>query len=245
MTEKAYAKANLFLDITGKRPDGYHLIKSVFKTLDFLYDTVTLELNGSGEITVECAVASGKNNIAFRACECFFKFTGIASGAHIHIEKKIPAQAGLGGGSSDAAAVLKMLNKAFGSPLSEQKLHSAALSLGADVPFFLYGGTAIVEGIGEHIVPVADLPEMNYTVEMGKKGISTAQAYAQIDRQCGLVHGDIDRFFKEFPYACFNIFEQAAELPEVFAIKKQMLAGGAAAAVMSGSGAAVVGIYLK
>ena len=149
----AYAKINLSLEVIGRRDDGYHEIATILQTVD-LADTVTLRA-GDG-LTVECddASLSGQDNIVWRAAVALANHTGIASNAHITIEKRIPVAAGLGGGSADAAEALRGLNRLWRLDLPEPELASVAASLGSDVPFLLNGGTALATGRGEQVQPL-------------------------------------------------------------------------------------------
>lgn len=180
MKIRAYAKINLTLDVCGRRADGYHLLDSVMQSVS-LHDTVTMECDD--KITVTCSLPqlSGENNTAAVAARRFFALTGIVSGARIFIEKRIPSPGGLGGGSADAAAVLYGLDRMYGTRLSSRELSDLALSVGADVPFCLTGGTARVGGIGEDILPLPPLPECCFLlVESGEKP-STAEMYRRLD----------------------------------------------------------------
>ncbi|WP_297958996.1 4-(cytidine 5'-diphospho)-2-C-methyl-D-erythritol kinase [uncultured Ruminococcus sp.] len=252
MRVKAAAKINLALDVTGKRPDGYHSIESVFQTVG-LYDEVEVELTKGGtelscEVPEEFAGADpipcDERNIAYKAAKMFFEENGMDCGCRIHIKKGIPSQAGMGGGSTDAAAVLYCLGRMTG------KTVSAPEKLGADVPFFLTGGTAYVEGIGEIIRPVDDYSGRILVIAKGREGVSTAAAYRNIDSLTAPVHPETKKLveaIKNAPdtaYRCFgNLFEQAVELPEVETIKREMLEGCARTAVMTGSGSAVFGLF--
>ncbi|MBR4909768.1 MAG: 4-(cytidine 5'-diphospho)-2-C-methyl-D-erythritol kinase [Clostridia bacterium] len=178
----ANAKINLTLDITGKREDGYHLIDSVFQAVG-VFDTVNVEK--SDGISVLCEGISDENNIAWTAAEKFFCRTGIKGGAKIEIEKHIPLLSGLGGGSSDAAAVITALNAIYETKLNLNELAEIGLECGADVPFFFYGGTARVGGIGEKVTPLA--PLKGYYILIVKSGDkrSTADMYKKLDGMPG------------------------------------------------------------
>ena len=148
--EKAYAKVNLTLAVGEKRPDGYHEVVSVMQRVS-LCDTLTAEQTREG-ITLTCsdpALPSGEENLAHRAASLFFRETGIAGGAALTLEKRIPSQAGLGGGSSDAASALLALRKLYAPALPDTELETMAAALGSDVPFFIRGGTQLATGRGE------------------------------------------------------------------------------------------------
>lgn len=252
MRIKTAAKINLALDVTGKLPNGYHSIESVFQTVG-LYDEVEVELKKGG-IELSCDVPAefassdpipcDEHNIAYKAARYFFEENPMDWSCRIHIKKGIPSQAGMGGGSTDAAAVLYCLGRMTGKTVSKPE------KLGADVPFFLTGGTAYVEGIGERITPISDYSGRILVIAKGKEGISTAEAYRNIDSLTAPSHpetqklvealkNDPDRAYRYFG----NLFEQAVELPEAVEIKSDMLRYRAHAAVMTGSGSAVFGIF--
>lgn len=174
----APAKLNLFLHITGRRPDGYHLLQSVFMLIDWC-DTLHFELRTDGRISREdlemdghMAQALPADDLAVRAARALQAACGTSLGVHIGLQKRIPSQAGMGGGSSDAASCLLALQRLWGVRLPPQELRTLALSLGADVPFFLSGGHAWVEGIGEKITPLA-LPPARFLVVKPAAGLPT------------------------------------------------------------------------
>lgn len=177
----AMAKINLTLDIAGRRDDGYHNIESVMQSVT-LCDIVSLSLSdGGGKITVNCFGKScGEENTAYKAALEFMKISGKRFDVHIDIEKHIPQAAGLGGGSADAAAVLSMLNTAYG-PISDDDLCRAALGVGADVPFCLSGGTALVKGIGEKITQLQHIGDYYVVIVKSGEKNSTGQMYGMID----------------------------------------------------------------
>lgn len=251
MKVKAAAKINLALDVTGKLPNGYHEIESVFQTVG-LYDEITVELTDGGiELTCEPLnailfndiIPCDERNIAYKAAQKFLEENNLETGCRIHIKKGIPSQAGMGGGSTDAAAVLFCLNKLTG------KIFSAPEKLGADVPFFLIGGTAYITGIGEKISKISDYSDKILVIAKGKEGVSTAEAYAKIDalenhspvRVKELVNAVNDN--KNIAEYIGNIFENAVNLWEVDDIKQKMLMFGAETACMTGSGSAVFGLF--
>jgi len=172
----APAKLNLFLHITGRRSDGYHLLQSVFMLIDW-YDTLHFELRNDGQISREdLNVLLPPDDLITRAARLLQQSTGTALGAHIAIEKSIPAQAGMGGGSSDAATCLLALNKLWGLGLSVKQLAELGLKLGADVPFFLHGHNAWVEGVGEIMTPIS-LPPAQFVVVKPPEGLETAKIF--------------------------------------------------------------------
>ena len=182
----APAKLNLFLHITGRRPDGYHLLQSVFMLIDWC-DTLHFELRSDGQISRAdlgdpdqpasgAAATLPAQDLCVRAAMALQAACGTSLGVHIGLEKRIPAQAGMGGGSSDAASCLLALQRLWGVTLPPHRLHSVALSLGADVPFFLSGGHAWVEGIGEKITPIS-LPPARFVVVKPAAGLCTQDIF--------------------------------------------------------------------
>ncbi len=178
----ANAKINLTLGIIGKREDGYHLIDTVMQSVT-LGDKIIVK--PAKKIIIKCKglELDSKENIAFKSAKLFFEYTGINGGAEITIYKKIPAVAGLGGGSTDAAAVLTALNRLCNKVLSNEELEKLALNLGADVPFFIRGGTQRAEGIGEILTPLADFKKGYFVLTKGEQKPSTAQMYKRLDSE--------------------------------------------------------------
>jgi 4-diphosphocytidyl-2-C-methyl-D-erythritol kinase len=168
----APAKLNLFLHITGQRADGYHLLQSVFMLIDWC-DTLHFELRPAGKISREdLTIPLPDDDLVMKAARALQTATGSTQGVHISIAKSIPAQAGMGGGSSDAASTLLALNRLWKLNLTKLQLAQIGLSLGADVPFFIHGSNAWVEGIGEQIVPI-DIPKAHFLVVKPATGLST------------------------------------------------------------------------
>lgn len=251
---KAYAKINLYLDITGRRGDGYHLLETIMQTVS-LCDDVSISLRNNGEIVLYADndfsgdIPLDERNIAYKAAKRFYEnVPEVFTGAEIHLTKNIPSQAGLGGGSADAAAVLRGLYELHGKPFDERRLYDIALSLGADVPFCLLGGAAICHGIGEEMTAVQSMDEgLFILIAKGGCGISTAAAFREIDR-VGFAEKRADEILelynkKDYSSLCFNRFEQVTALDEIRSLKEKMLDFGAEAACMSGSGSAVFGIF--
>jgi len=173
----APAKLNLFLHITGRRPDGYHLLQSVFMLIDW-QDTLHFERRSGGQIDrQDLTVALPKDDLITKAAHLLQSETGCTWGVHISVQKEIPAQAGMGGGSSDAATCLLALNRLWGLRLSTQQLATLGVKLGADVPFFLQGQNAWVEGIGDKISPIP-LPHAQFVVIKPEIGLETAPIFA-------------------------------------------------------------------
>jgi 4-diphosphocytidyl-2-C-methyl-D-erythritol kinase len=178
----APAKLNLFLHITGRRDDGYHLLQSVFMLIDWC-DTLHFDVRDDGVIEREdVTVALPADDLVVRAAQSLQRASGTSLGAHIAIEKNIPAQAGMGGGSSDAATTLLTLNRLWGLHWPLSKLMPLGLALGADVPFFLGGHNAWVEGIGEKMTPI-DLPSARFAVVKPNAGLETAKIFRSPELQ--------------------------------------------------------------
>lgn len=249
---KASAKINLTLDVTDKLPNGYHLIESIFQSIG-IFDIVTVT-KAAKDIKITCddkSVPCDFRNIAYKAALLFFEHTGIEAGAEIHIEKHIPSQAGLGGGSSDGAAVLYALNRLYDTKMDITQLAEIGGRISADTAFFIYGGTAYVKGIGEKIFAIRSIPPVHMVIAKGREGISTPEAYAKIDGLVNPPHPktktlakaiDKGKFIKNCDL-CENMFELVTQTKDVFDLKKHMLNYGAKTAVMSGSGSSVFGIF--
>ena len=180
----APAKLNLFLHITGRRSDGYHLLQSVFMLIDWC-DTLHFELRHDGVISrTDLASAQAEalpgEDLSVRAARALQAAIGTSLGVHISLEKRIPSQAGMGGGSSDAATCLLALQRLWGLRLPPEKLQALALSLGADVPFFLCGSHAWVEGVGEQLTPLS-LPPARFVVVKPSAGLSTPAIFGSAE----------------------------------------------------------------
>ena len=206
LTEGAFAKVNLTLDVLDKREDGYHNLRSIMQTVS-LHDDVHVTVGCEGwqvhcyreilppdaaETTepelVTCGLPQDRDNLVWKAAEAFYARTGkTPEGLEIFINKRIPLEAGLGGGSADAAAVLRALNRAYDSPLSIPALCELGAQVGSDVPFCVMGGTALVEGRGERITKLPDVPEIFFVVCKPDFSISTPELYRAIDGELVLL----------------------------------------------------------
>ncbi|MCL1926649.1 MAG: 4-(cytidine 5'-diphospho)-2-C-methyl-D-erythritol kinase [Syntrophorhabdaceae bacterium] len=248
----APAKLNLFLRVFGKRPDGYHDIRSVMTPVS-LYDEVILEKAAEANgITVECDAAevpTDETNSCWRAASLFREWCGFTWGVRITIRKRIPVEAGLGGGSSDAAATLKCLCALTGLRPSPAEYLSMAARIGADVPFFTMGTTALVEGYGDILTPMP-LDTLFYAVIVKPSfGLSTREGYARLKRDVTQrpESGNVPLFpsLTALALSVRNDFEDAwaMEFPEIARIKEELLSAGALAAGLSGSGSALFGLF--
>ena len=260
---QAYGKVNLGLDITGRRPDGYHLVRMVMQTVR-VFDDVTVSVlpdpEDAGEIHLSCdhpGIPSDSRNLAYQAALKVMDAREIPAGVRIDIKKRIPAQAGMAGGSADAAAVIRGMDACFSLSMSREEQDRIALSLGADVPFCLRRGTYLAEGIGEKLARLPDLPSCYMVIIKPDFGVSTPWAYQRFDEleipKDGKEHPDIDRLIEALRSGSIrsvadsmgNILESVVieEYPEIQHIKDSLVTDGAVKALMSGSGPTVFGIF--
>ncbi|MDI6874305.1 4-(cytidine 5'-diphospho)-2-C-methyl-D-erythritol kinase [Candidatus Solincola sp.] len=180
---KAPAKINLYLEVGPRRADGYHRVRTVLQAVEW-FDLVELEVEPGGRgisLEVEGEAPTGEDNLCHRAAELFLEAAGISAGVRIKLTKDIPVAAGLGGGSSDAAAVLRGLDYLTGAGLGGENLFRLASRLGSDVPFFLLGGTVLGEGRGEVVTPAVQAPSLPVVLANPGKGLSTAEVYRRFD----------------------------------------------------------------
>jgi 4-diphosphocytidyl-2-C-methyl-D-erythritol kinase len=248
---RAPAKLNLFLKITGKRPDGYHDLVSLMCCIG-LSDRVVLR-PGAAAITVVCdypGVPTDRTNLAARAAELFHSRYSTDERVAIEIEKKIPVGAGLGGGSSNAAAVLVGLNDYYNRPFSPDELIRMGTTLGADVPFFLFGRPALAQGIGERLTAFEGLARQPVVVIYPGFSISTADTYKKLNLGLTKCENKLKSFslmqtgFSWARHLC-NDLETVVipRNPEIATVKKKLLENGAVGALMAGSGSSVFGIF--
>ena len=245
------AKVNVFLKITGQRVDGYHELLTVFVPVT-LYDKLILSKSEKG-LEVYCSgreLPKDANNLVNRAAISFFEKTGIKKGVKITLIKNIPISSGLGGGSSDAATTLKGLNHLWQNVLSKEDLEKLALSLGADVPFFLLQKPAIAKGIGEILQPIENFPSMWYVIVSPNLMISTAWAYkrTKLELTNSIDQNIISSFQKNIfniPDLLFNDLEKVTLVKHPFlsSIKESLLQLGALGALMTGSGPSIFGLF--
>lgn len=262
--EKAYAKINLFLDVLSCREDGFHEIRSVMHTVS-LCDDVTVKLTASPTtkitIRVEDApyVPADSRNLAYRAAELFLRAGKLTGAVDIHLLKRIPTAAGMAGGSSDAAAVLRALNRLYKKPFSTAFLLKLAAELGSDVPFCLLGRTALCEGRGERMQPFTAPMGYTFVVACGDERISAKAGYEMLDERYDRFSGRVptggDAAYSALrawlceggarPDFLFNVFEEAvlSTCPCAAHIKDRMQACGAVLTLVSGSGPSVFGVY--
>ncbi len=249
---KAYAKVNLFLDITGRLENGYHTLNTVMQQID-LYDEITAEVTDGDRICIKCdnpAVPCNEKNIAYKAARAFLAETGSKAHIYISISKHIPLEAGMGGSSTDGAAVLKLLNEMYGYPLSIEKLCEIGAGLGADVPFCITGGTAVCTGIGEIMKPVSCLKDYVFLIVKPDFSCSTPVGYRAYDENPLPVNKDFDVFVRELSNGAdkwagkmYNVFEKLYADDRIAEITEAMRKSGALGSVLTGSGSAVFGIF--
>ena len=249
---RAYAKVNLYLDITGRLPDGYHSLNTVMQSVS-LYDSLSVTAKEESGIRLHCdapGVPLDDRNTAFIAAQAFYRQTGYAPAADITIKKNIPSQAGLGGGSADAAGVLYALNLLYGEPLSRDILLEMCVGIGADVPFCLLGGTRECLNKGEIM---RKLPDFSSFILLAKprSGISTKEAFMKFDSGVEVVRPDCARLSAAFERGeggnvlryCGNVFDQLGEIENGESIKRVMAQNGALYAGLSGSGSTYFGCF--
>lgn len=256
MTVRAYAKINLILSVGDKRADGYHEIKSFMQNVD-LYDTLTLTHTENGKITITSDhkyIPCDERNLTYKAADSFFKAAGIdCDGLNIHIKKYIPVGAGLGGGSSDAAAVLRAMNIIYDTGFSREELANIGAQIGADVPFFIYGGARYAHGIGEILTDAPQMPNAAILIVKPRFSVSTPKAYTAFDSfgpqpaadtdavRLSLENGDINSLCSSLSNSLQSPVE--AMYPQIAQIRTKLIQLGADGALMSGAGSAVFGIF--
>lgn len=247
---KAPAKVNYLLDVIRRRPDGYHELRMIMQRVN-LCDDITLTLTESPGITVTCSkkgVPDGPGNIAWKAARVMLDLSGTNRGASIDITKNIPVAAGLGGGSSDAASVLTGMNQLLELNLSDQRLMEIGVTLGADVPFFIFAKTALAEGIGEELRAMPEMPKAWILLVNPGVHVSTAWVYQNLRLTNEKVLAKVPEFFRtvEDVAALFSNDLESVTIPAfpvIDEIKGRMLQLGAVGSMMSGSGPTVFGLF--
>lgn len=254
--EKAYAKINISLDISGRRDDGYHDMVMVMQTVS-ITDNVRLTLNDSGSITASSNlrfIPGDDRNLAVRAAKHYLEKTGeTVPGLNIDIRKNIPVGAGMGGGSSDAAAVFRAMNTLFNNKLSPDELEKLAGDVGSDTAFCVKGGTMLAEGRGEILTELPRFPECYFVVCKPDFSISTPELFKKIDASPIKAHPDTAGIIKalhegkltDICRRMYNVFETVDDrrMRTVSEIKNKLLDFGALGSIMTGTGSAVFGIF--
>lgn len=253
---KANAKINLALDVVGKLPNGYHEVKMIMQSIG-LCDELTLEKTTGGiSVTTDSQdLSCGEDNLVCKAARLMFDAYGISGGVRIHLQKNIPIAAGMAGGSADAAAVMKGLSRLFDLEAPLSRLTELGVSVGADVPYCILGGTALAEGIGEKLTPLTPVPDFYLLIAKPDISVSTKYVYEHLDLagitkhpdvrgmataiESGSLQGVLDRMG--------NVLETvtAGAYPVIGSVKRRMRELGAVNSLMSGSGPTVFGIFLS
>ncbi len=252
----AFAKINLGLRVHGRRPDGYHEISTVFQTVS-LHDTLTFKAATDGKLGLVCSdpsIPTDDSNLVLRAAEALRERYGVAQGARVELEKVIPAGGGLGGGSSDAAVTLAALATLWEIETDAVELAEIGARLGADVPFFLAGGTALGTGTGTDIRPLGDAPKMHLVVVTPGVHVSTAEAYRALGAPAltkvkPLVNLSVSRTEADFPDSLCGVWSNDFEAvvvrlyPEIGRARERLVESGAERVMLSGSGSSVCGVF--
>ncbi|MCR1951735.1 MULTISPECIES: 4-(cytidine 5'-diphospho)-2-C-methyl-D-erythritol kinase [unclassified Clostridium] len=254
MRMKAYAKVNISLDIVGKREDGYHLLEMIMQSID-LYDEIVIEKQKK-EITIKCNkpyVPTDERNLAYKAAQLFIEKYNIDSGVNINIKKNIPVCAGLAGGSTDAAAVLKIMNFLFNINVSDEELMVLGLKLGADVPYCIKGGTALCKGIGEEVTELKGFKDKIIVLVKPPFGVSTNSVYQEFNMEKARNHPNtnliIDAINNDnLKIVCDNMKNLLENVTLrkhkiLISIKEEMRHNGAMGTMMSGSGPTVFAFF--
>lgn len=251
---KAYAKINLGLDVIGRLPNGYHQVKMIMSSIG-LCDVLTLEKAGEGiAVTTDSALLpTDESNLVYQAAKLMMNEYGIRSGIRIHIEKKIPMAAGLAGGSTDAAAAMKGISHLYGLNVPLPRLMELGVSIGADVPYCIMGGTALAEGIGEKLTALPPAPPCHILIAKPPVSVSTKYVYEHLDAVKDIRHPDIDGMTAAImAHDLDGILERMGNVlervtvpayPVIESVKSQMRVLGADNCLMSGSGPTVFGIF--
>lgn len=251
---RAYAKINLCLDVSGRLPNGYHTVKTVMQAVG-IFDELALEKAESGVAMTTDAVGLpvDGSNLACKAANLMQETYHVKEGVRIRLRKSIPIAAGMAGGSTDAAAVMLGMNRLFGLERPREELMRLSVSIGADVPYCILGGTALAEGIGEVLTPLPAAPACHVLVAKPDFSVSTRDVYERLDAAGKLQHPDVDGMVAAIERGSLsgvaerlgNVLEgvTVSAFPVIDTIKKRMLALGAAGSLMSGSGPAVFGLF--
>lgn len=254
LTQRAYAKINLGLDVVRRLENGYHEVRMIMQTVG-IYDVLTFTATDGGvRITTDSGELSvGEDNLVHRAARLLLETCNVDAGVDIRLEKHIPIAAGMAGGSSDAAATLRGLNELFSLGLSQERLRQLGVRIGADVPYCVMGGTALAEGIGEVLTPLPCAPRCALLIAKPDIQVSTKYVYEHLDAREPQNHPDIDGMRRAIENGDLsgvisrlgNVLETVTEekYPVIGRIKREMLSGGARGSLMSGSGPTVFGIY--
>ncbi|MCI8308054.1 MAG: 4-(cytidine 5'-diphospho)-2-C-methyl-D-erythritol kinase [Lachnospiraceae bacterium] len=255
-TYNAPAKINIGLDVIRKREDGYHDLRMIMQTVT-LFDTLTFDIKAGNNVSMTCTDSSlpiDSGNLVIKAVNMLREEFGITADIKVHLEKRIPVAAGMAGGSSDAAAAFMAVNNIFGLGLSRQDLMKRAVNLGADIPYCIMQGTALSEGIGDILTPIATLRDIYILIATPGINVSTGFVYGSLKIDDSTIHPDIDAIIRamddnnarETGRLLGNVLETVTipAYPVIDDLKRLMTAHGAIGSLMSGSGPTVFGIYL-
>lgn len=256
ITEQAFAKINITLDVTGQLPNGYHTVKMVMQSLE-LHDDLIVRRGGGAGVRMKSNIrflSDDETNLAVRAARLFLERTGLPDdGIDIELHKRIPVAAGLAGGSSDAAAVLRAMNRLYDTRLPADALREMGLALGADVPYCIEGGSMLAEGIGEILTPLPPMPFCHVAVCKPPFSVVTAKIYARMNGgklpirpdTRGMLQALENQDYGGICRRLYNVMEAVTggDHDEIGEIKDAMLDGGADGALMSGSGPTVFGLF--
>lgn len=255
ITVKAYAKINLGLDVLRKREDGYHDVCMIMQSLD-LHDTITMRKSFSGKISIRTNLSflpHDRGNLVYKAAALFLDAIKMKDGLDITLEKHIPVAAGLAGGSSDAAATLKGLNEMYQAGLTTQELMKLGVKIGADVPYCIMLGTALSEGIGEILTPLAPIPDCFILLVKPDISVSTKYVYENLRLSEPVIHPDIKAMRSALEESDLNTLAKhmdnilqtvtIRDYPVITKIKEKMSELESMVSLMSGSGPTVFGIY--
>lgn len=252
---KAYGKLNLYLDVVGRRDDGYHLLRSVMQSVS-VYDLLKFTLSEGEGIRLVCDDANfpkDSSNLIWKAVTAFYEYAGVAPRGRltVTVEKNIPSMAGMAGGSADCSAALAALNVLYGDPLDSRQINELGSRLGADVPFTSVGGTVLCEGIGEKLTVLPEVKNIYFAAVQPNVRISTPEAYKAYDSRPMLKKKSYPQFEQAVRLGepqliadgMFNALEAAADVPEITEAKEKLIACGALGALMTGSGSVVFGVF--
>ena len=259
ITRNAYAKINLALDVTGRREDGYHLVRMIMQEIG-LFDTLTFRAipDGRGEIRLQVGgadLSQGEDNLICRAVRVMQEKLAVKDSFDIDLVKRIPIAAGLAGGSTDAAAAFLALRDLYAPDMTDEALQALALPLGADIPYCIAGGTRLSEGIGEKLTALPSLPAWPLILIKPSVGVNTGQVYRALDALDHYDHPDVDGMIRAIGQKdlmgtaalCGNVLELVTGpmVPRIGEVEAFFMKEGALTARMSGSGPSVFALYEK
>lgn len=255
ITRKAYAKINLGLDVTGRRDDGYHIVRMIMQNVD-IYDTLTFEKNDLGKIRLTAnkdTIPTDEHNLIYKVCALLMEKYDIKEGVDVHLEKRIPVAAGMAGGSTDGASAFYGMKELFDLPITKEEMCEMAVKLGADIPYCIMGGTMLSEGIGEVLTALPDMPDCYILVGKPDINVSTGWVYTELDSKEIEFHPDIDGMCDaigsgDLGGVCqrlSNVLEPVtkSKYDIIGKIEALMEDGGAVRSIMTGSGPTVFGIF--